>query len=562
MLYDILLKIAAAAFMLFFFGFCIFIHELGHFLTAKWRGLHIAAFSIGYRKVWWKRINGVEYRLGCIPVGGYVDLPQIDASGDAKDGDGNLLPKVKPLDRMLVAFSGPLFNVLFGLLLGVAVWIHGLPRDSASFKEIKVESVQENSPEWNAGLRQGDVIYELNGQKFDTTWNGFVNKIFFTIGDVTLSVRRAGKELHFTYQPAVNKEVAPEEEIAYPFFRPEMPVYLFPDRGSAAERSGVRAGDLVLAVNGKKVRGMDELAAALLYAQDRPLDLTLLRGKDKIEIRGIVPVPEKGGGKTGTWLLGFAGNPVENVADGHPMHRAGLRPGDLIVEVAGKQVETVKDIQDVVRTLNGKTALVRVKRGDKFLTLHAAPEFVKFTTIGVTFAPTIDPFVHPNPFEQFKNVMVLTWNSLRGIGYSLGNRLHLTRRYTTIKPKHMSGPIGIGKYLFLSVYRGSLIRGLYMVIIITFNLGLINLLPVPVLDGGHILLGLLELVFSRPVPRKVLEPVSVVFITLLIAFMIFVSFHDVRKLVSPVLRSWQSHSPPSVVPAAEKTAHDTPTSNK
>ena len=129
---------------------------------------------------------------------------------------------------MLVAFAGPLFNMLFGLLLGIVIWVHGLPQDTPSLTEIKVESIQKDSPEWKAGLRKGDVIYALNGERFDTTWNGFINKILFTIGEVTLSVRRNGQDLKITYKPAVNKSVSPEEEIAYPFFLPEIPLYLIP----------------------------------------------------------------------------------------------------------------------------------------------------------------------------------------------------------------------------------------------------------------------------------------------------------------------------------------------
>ncbi len=102
-------------FMLIFFGLCIFIHELGHFLAGRLCGLHVSAFSIGFRKIWWKKINGVEYRIGWIPVGGYVELPQIDSTGEAKDEDGNILPKAEPWKRIVTAFAGPLFNILFGL---------------------------------------------------------------------------------------------------------------------------------------------------------------------------------------------------------------------------------------------------------------------------------------------------------------------------------------------------------------------------------------------------------------------------------------------------------------
>lgn len=557
MIYDILLKIGAVAFMVIFFGLCIFIHELGHFLAAKWRGLHIVAFSIGFKKIWWKKINGVEYRIGWIPVGGYVDLPQIDSTAEElKDEQGNILPRAKPLDRIIVAFAGPLFNMLFGLLLGIVIWIHGLPQDTPSLTEIKVESVQENSPEWNAGLRAGDVIYALNGERFDTTWNGFINKILFTIGEVTLSVRRNGQDLKFTYKPAVNHAVNPEEEIAYPFFFPEIPLYLYPRGGSPAEKAGVRKGDRLLLLNGKAVHGIDDLQYQLLFNDGKPLHLVLLRGKEKIVISSLVPEPVEAEGEKGRWLLGFTNNPITAVQDGLPMQQAGARKGDKIIEAGGQKVSDIAEIQQLVRKIQGKTLEVKIERDGKILTLRVAPKFLRYTTLGVDFASV----THPNPFVQLKRVMVLTWNSLRGIGYSLGNSLRLTEQHTTIRPKHMSGPIGIGKYLYLSVYRGSLVLGLNVVVIITFNLGIINLLPVPILDGGHILLALLELLFRRPVSRKILEPISVSFIVLLIGFMVFVSFYDVKKLVSPAIKSLRQPKPAPVT--VEQPSHDVPVQKK
>lgn len=97
----------------FFLGWCIFVHELGHFLAAKWRGLHIVAFSIGFKKVWGFKHKGIDYRIGCIPCGGYVDLPQIDATGEPKDEHvtpsprPNQLTVLSPLlpDRFLIFFS-------------------------------------------------------------------------------------------------------------------------------------------------------------------------------------------------------------------------------------------------------------------------------------------------------------------------------------------------------------------------------------------------------------------------------------------------------------------------
>ncbi len=546
MLYDLLLKLGAVAFMVIFFGLCIFIHELGHFLVAKWRGLHIIAFSIGFRKIWWKKINGVEYRIGWVPVGGYVDLPQIDASGDALDENGNVLPKAKPFDRMLVAFSGPLFNMLFGLLLGVVIWIHGMPQDTPSLQEITVESIQENSPEYRAGLRNDDVIVELNGEKFNTTWHGFINKILFTIGDVKLKVRRGDRLLDIVYKPAVNKAVSPEEEIAYPFFFPRIPVQLYPRPDSPAAKAGVQKGDHLVKVNEKPIFGLDELEQILLFSDGKPLNLTVIRDGRTLEFKNVVPDPVKSvSGEDGMWLLGFTDNPVARVIKGLPMDRAGLKKGDRITEVDGKKIDSVEEVQELVRTRNGRPVAVRFERNGRPMEVTVTPRYVRHTTLGVDFATVL----HPNPIEQLEKVMVLTWNSLRGIGYSIGNSLRMTEQHTTIKPRHMSGPIGIGKYLYLSVYRGSLVLGLNVVVIITFNLGLINLLPIPILDGGHILLALLEMIFRRPVSRSILEPISIVFVTLLIGFMIFVSFYDVKKLVTPALKSLQTEKKSDAVPA-------------
>ena len=538
MLYDILLKIGSVAFMVIFFGLCIFIHELGHFLAARWRGLYIGAFSIGFRKIWWKKIGGVEYRIGCIPVGGYVELPQVDASGEAKDAEGNILPKVKPLDKIIVAFAGPFFNMIFGLLLGVVIWIHGIPQDSPVLQEFKVTQLKQESPEYKAGLRNGDVIVKLNGETFSSTWNGFVRKILFTIGDVTLTVKRQNKTLEITYKPQVNKSINPEDEIAYPFFFPEIPIYLYPRSGSAAEKAGIRAGDRLLGINGKTPDRTRDLEELFLFESQNKVDLRVSRKGKILEFKQITPEPEKKNGEEGIYLLGFSGNPVEKVLKNLPMEKAGLRKGDTILSVNGRKVSNVTEIRDAVNALKGKETSVVISRNGKERTLKVTPRYLRYNTLGLSYAG----ISHPTPFRQFANVMTLTWNSLRGIVYGLGNTLHVTEKHTTIRAKHMSGPIGIGKYLFLSVYQGSLILGLNVVVVITFNLGLVNLLPIPVLDGGHILLALLQMIFRRPVSPKILEPITIAFITLLIAFMVFVSFYDVKKIVAPFLRKSASQT--------------------
>ena len=115
------------------FNLLIAVHELGHFLAAKWRGLKIDRFAIWFGKPIWKtKVNGVEYALGWIPAGGYVALPQM-ATMEAIEGKSETpveqLPNVSPLDKIIVAFAGPLFSLLLAVAFAVVVWQVGRPNN-------------------------------------------------------------------------------------------------------------------------------------------------------------------------------------------------------------------------------------------------------------------------------------------------------------------------------------------------------------------------------------------------------------------------------------------------
>src|ERR1043166_2762964 len=117
--------------VLLLFNLLIFVHELGHFLAARWRGLKIDRFAIWFGKpIWKKKLNGVEYALGIIPAGGYVALPQmatmevIEGKGESS---GQPLPPISVLDKIIVAVAGPLFSFLLACGFAIVVWIVGRP---------------------------------------------------------------------------------------------------------------------------------------------------------------------------------------------------------------------------------------------------------------------------------------------------------------------------------------------------------------------------------------------------------------------------------------------------
>ncbi|MBN1864963.1 MAG: site-2 protease family protein [Victivallales bacterium] len=602
---------------LFLLGLCIFVHELGHFLAAKWRKLHIVAFSIGFKKVWGFRHNDIDYRIGCIPCGGYVDLPQIDATGEPKDEHGNPLPAAKPVDRIVTAFAGPFFNILFGLALSLLVWWVGVPQDTPKMSEIKVRAVDDDSPEYRSGLRQGDVITSVNGQSFVYSWNEFVRAILFTEGDVTLGVRRDGRQFEVVYTPEPNEKKMPEEKIAYPFFLPLVPLECVVKPGSQADSAGLRTGDVILELNGREMTDSDDLLMALRMNEGHEIRFTVLRNSQRMEIGPIKPV----GSHSLTYRAGIQLSDSFNaVVSAVGPAGAGVDYGgmdfkvcDNILRIDGRLVDSEEMLERVAGKKDGVPVSFLVKRGDEPL------EFTKHITTGdeakdkswmevtysysmpfwISYIPpgtpaegqgfrrydrllkldgrditdfdyfirtvsdsggrdlpivierdgrrlektlTPKPFYpyraediglelvikeYPTPIRQFEMVVSMTYKSLRGI----------MSRKSTLRPRHLSGPIGIVRGIGVAFSHGGIMPVVGLLVLITYSLAILNLMPLPVLDGGHIVLALYEMAVGKPMSAKIVKPLFVVFVVLLISMMLYVTFYDALRLKPRTLSS-------------------------
>src|ERR1700749_2273385 len=138
------------------FNLLIGVHELGHFLAAKWRGLKVDRFAIWFGKpIWKKKIGGVEYALGWIPAGGYVALPQMatmEAIEGKSDNSGEPLPQISALDKIIVAFAGPLFSFLLAVAFACIVWQVGKPVNEGD-NSTTIGWVDPTGPSWKDGLR-------------------------------------------------------------------------------------------------------------------------------------------------------------------------------------------------------------------------------------------------------------------------------------------------------------------------------------------------------------------------------------------------------------------------
>jgi len=434
----------------------IFVHELGHFLAARWRGLKVERFAIWFGKPLWKReINGVEYVLGCIPAGGYVSLPQM-APMEVIEGRGDKpreeLPPVSALDKIIVAFAGPLFSFGLAVVFAGMVWVVGRPV-SESEKTTVVGEVDKDSPAYNL-LRPGDRVLEVDNKPV-SKWTGMGPSVKWRVvrsegKTIPIKVERDGKvltvECGFVKEDTKAWQRKSLREIAvWPAFTP---IVSRVATNSPAARADLRPFDEILEVNGTKLIHPSGLA-------------------QYIEEHGAVPLSLKG-----------------------------LRHGQPLTVSVTPEVP--------VGSTNGRPA------------------------VGIYFDHTGGKIelAHPSVAEQIDgsvDAMVSTFGALFS-------------RHSDIKPQNLSGAVNIMNIyyrLFSSEQGWRLV--LWFTVIINVNLALLNLLPIPVLDGGHITLAVVEAVRRKPISARFLSVVQTGCAVLIIGYILYITFYDVQDL------PWRRH---------------------
>ncbi len=454
------------------FNLIIIVHELGHFLAARWRGLVVEEFGVWFGKALWrKKINGVWYSLGSIPGGGFVKLPQM-APMETLEGEAETsraeMPPVKPLDKAIVAFAGPLFSFGLALLMATLVWGIGKPVNDIE-NSLQIGYVQAGGPADKAGLKVGDKIVEVDGErvtKFFGPLNSVTWRIIRSEGDtIPFKVERGGETL------VVNSGWTKEgtegwkrKSLRKVLIGPRIiPVVGLVEPGSPAEQAGIQKGDVVEAANGQPVFNLEDLGKIVVASKGAPVNLTLDRSGQKVE----TPITPK-----------------------------------LVKE------EGAEEIPD----LGVGWGRVRLE--------------------------------HPGPWQQVVDAVTT-------IGNMIGA---LAAPGSDVKAQHFSGPVGIMKvyYQLFDAEQGWRLAIAFSVFF-NVNLALLNMLPFPVLDGGHIVLAGIEAVRRRPVNTRVLEVLQTACAVALISFMLYVTFYDVGDFFGG------NKKPPEPTPAPQTT--EAPKSN-
>jgi regulator of sigma E protease len=437
--------------VLILFNLLIFVHELGHFLAARWRKMRVDRFAIWFGKPIWKaKIKGVEYALGWIPAGGYVALPQMATMEmiEGKSDSGEPLPPASPLDKIIVAFAGPLFSFLLAVAFAVLVWGVGKPVNQAE-SSTTIGWVEPDGPAWKAGLRPGDKLLEVDNKPVSQfappARDSVVWRVITSRGTNIAFKYERGGEVHTTQatpykRPTQWYERKALRQVLIDVAQKAMVGDVLTN--SPAALAKLQAGDEIVAVNGERIYS----PAAISHARDmltneavKSLKLTIRRGSEEFE-RSLTPEkplqPSDAKPALGiVWLVGST-----NITLVHP------RPMDQIKESAGQI----------------------------------------FATLGALFAKNSDVGVQ-----------------------QLGGAVMIIRVYTNL----FDNPDGWRLVLWFSV-------------VLNVNLAMLNLLPFPVLDGGHITLALLEAIRRRPVSARILQNLQGACAIFLIGFMLFIAFFD------------------------------------
>jgi regulator of sigma E protease len=429
---------------LFVLGVLVFIHELGHFLLARWNGVRVITFSLGFGPKLLKVQRGdTEYCISAIPLGGYVKMAGENPDDPQTGADDEFMAKSK-WQRFQILIAGPAMNIILAVVLLAAILMRGATM------------------------------------------------------------------LAYLDQPAVVGLVQP---------------------GSPAEKAGIQPGDQVTRFGSSDVRTWEHLEMAVAGRPEREVDVTVLRGgrEERLKVRpDLTELNTRNGARFEIGTIGVLPdvNPsVATLAPGKPAEAAGIKVDDVIVAIDGERMVFASQIAPTISKKPAEQAIeFRLRRDGVEQTIAVMPyKEGDRTMVGLGPKEATRSF-KPTPIEA---IVMSVERNIEMSGMILNTLKDLFTGEAS--PKQLMGPIGIAQ-VSGEAARTDLIALLGLMASISLNLGLLNLMPIPVLDGGHIFIMAIETISRRDFSLQMKEKMLFVGFVLLMTLMVTVIYNDLTRI--------------------------------
>ena len=436
-------------------GVLVAFHELGHFLAARWVGVKVLKFSLGFGpKIFGRKMGETEYLLSAIPLGGYVKLfGEDETEATTQEDHARSFAHQRLWGKVLIVAAGPGFNFILAYFIFAAWLATGAPLFVPTFQDLTpdIEAMVPGSPADTAGIQIGDRVSRVNGRDISTRTE-LIDAVAKSNGQaLTLEIKRGEQVKTLTVMPTASpgSQASAQEPGYYLGVEETPPLVTSVMQGSPAAKAGLQAGDHVVNIEGQTIYTWSQMTGIVKENPSRPLKVEILREGHRVSLT-VTPFTEK-------------------------------------TMVNGQSIEVGK---------------IGISGPGRSIMRSSTPLLSLYDGLGATWG----------------------WTELTAIGlYKM--------IVGDISSKNIGGPLTIANISGEAAAQGAS-SVIFLIAILSINLGVLNLLPIPILDGGHLLFFLIEAILRKPLAERQREVAQQAGLVLLVGVMIFAFWNDLERIFS------------------------------